>query len=122
MYVGALHVAPQLVDSLKPIWLHEVPSFDTSCHTATRWLSPALATHWRSCTTTPSTGFAVHVVAPSVLADTVALPSHRSVMYKVLGLAGSGATLESPLPGRLARSEAGVSTQLAPALVDLNTL
>src|SRR5438132_8248450 len=83
---------------------------------------PGVATHWRSCTTTPSTGFAVHVVAPSVLADTVALPSHRSVMYKVLGLAGSGATLESPPPGRLARSEAGVSTQLAPALVDLNTL
>src|SRR5437763_9826893 len=44
MYVGALHVAPQLVDSLKPIWLHELPSFDTSCHTATRWLPPALAT------------------------------------------------------------------------------
>src|SRR5436305_15128863 len=44
MYVGALHVAPQLVDSLKPIWLHEVPSFDTSCHTATRWPAPALAT------------------------------------------------------------------------------
>src|SRR5437762_11894051 len=44
MYVGGLHAAPQLVDSLKPIWLHELPSFDTSCHTATRWLPPALAT------------------------------------------------------------------------------
>src|SRR6266404_2116885 len=83
---------------------------------------PGVATHWRSWTTTPWTGFAIHELAPSVETDTVELPSHRSVMYSVLGLAGSIATLLSPPPGRLARSEAGVSTQVAPPLVDLNTL
>ena len=54
--------------------------------------------------------------------DTVALPSHRSVMYSVFGAVGSAATLLSPPPGMLARSEAGVSTQVAPLSVDLNTL
>src|SRR5947209_511176 len=83
---------------------------------------PGVAIHWRSCTTTPWTGLAIQELAPSVDTDTVALPSHRSVMYKVLGLVGSVATLESPPPGRFARSDAGVSTQLAPLLVDLKTL
>ena len=57
-----------------------------------------------------------------MLTDTVALPSHRSVMYSVLGLVGSAATLLSPPPGRLARPDWGVSAHVAPPSVDLNTL
>src|SRR6266498_283318 len=42
---------------------------------------PAVATHCRSCTTTPCNGLATQLAAPSVERETVALPSHRSVMY-----------------------------------------
>src|SRR5947209_4050333 len=83
---------------------------------------PGVVIHWRSCTTTPCAGLAIQVAAPSLVTETVALPSHRSVMYSVLGLVGSAATFESPPPGRLARPDCGVSTHVAPPSVDLNTL
>src|SRR5436853_346992 len=61
--------------------------FDTTRPVASWWVAwyakllPVVAIHWRSCTTTPSSGCAVHVFALSVEHDTVALPSHRSVVH-----------------------------------------
>src|SRR4051794_30440766 len=85
----------------------------------TTWL-PVVAIHWRSCTTVPCTGLAIHDWPLSVEEDTVLLPSHRSVMYNA-PVAGSMEMSESPPPGRLARRLAGVCTNVAPPSVDRKT-
>src|SRR3954453_13318106 len=81
---------------------------------------PAVATHWRSCTNTPSSGLATHDAAPSVDRDTVALPNHRSVMYSA-PVTGSTAMFEPPPPRTLARRLAGGGVPDEPPSVDLNT-